>query len=281
MVHLSKLIFVIVDALGYDAATAKAGYLEHMVEAGLAAKYRVRGELPAVSRPMYETLLTGLPVCRHLVTSNDTVRPSKEANLFSLTKENGLINAAAAYMWMWELYGAAKEELPFQLFRDRIHINEQKSSLMNGIFYGADEYPDSHLFADGEYLRRTVHPDFLMIHSMQVDYQGHRFGACSAEYENAIVGVTDCMAQLVPAWLEDGYDVVVTGDHGMDTLHQHCGNTELQRYVPLYIISNRVTAGYHTNEVSMLEIAPLLCRLLCIKPSQEMSTDQNIRGINV
>lgn len=58
---MGKTIFVLLDACGYEIATRYLGYLEHMVDYGLAAKYKVRGELPSMSRPMYETLMTGVP----------------------------------------------------------------------------------------------------------------------------------------------------------------------------------------------------------------------------
>ena len=87
---MHKLIFVLVDALGLDTATKHFGFLEHMAEAGQAAKYRLIGQLPAISRPMYETLLTGVAVFRHGVTSNSTCRRSRFPNLFSMTKQAGM-----------------------------------------------------------------------------------------------------------------------------------------------------------------------------------------------
>lgn len=62
---MAKLILVLMDACRFDAITQTAGYLEHMIDYGKGAKYRIRGELPSMSRPMYETLMTGLPVWRH------------------------------------------------------------------------------------------------------------------------------------------------------------------------------------------------------------------------
>ena len=71
---MGKVIFVMVDALGFDTATKRGGYLEHLTEHNLAAKYKIRGELPSASRPMYETLMTGLPVYKHGVVSNAVSR---------------------------------------------------------------------------------------------------------------------------------------------------------------------------------------------------------------
>jgi hypothetical protein len=53
---LSKVLLVLSDALCYDAAVAGMGYLGHLVEVKLASLYKVIGELPSISRPMYETV---------------------------------------------------------------------------------------------------------------------------------------------------------------------------------------------------------------------------------
>ena len=101
---MSKTIFVLLDACGYEIGTKYLGYLEHMVDYGLAAKYKVRGELPSMSRPMYETLMTGTPSHVHGITCNEIVRRSNQTSIFSLCRQSGLVSGAAAYFWMSELY---------------------------------------------------------------------------------------------------------------------------------------------------------------------------------
>lgn len=53
---MAKVILVLSDALRYDVATANMGYLGHMVEYKKASLYKIVGELPSMSRPMYETI---------------------------------------------------------------------------------------------------------------------------------------------------------------------------------------------------------------------------------
>ena len=62
---MDKTIFVLLDACQYEAASKYLGYLEHMIDYNKGAKYKVLGELPSLSKPMYATLFTGLPVCKH------------------------------------------------------------------------------------------------------------------------------------------------------------------------------------------------------------------------
>lgn len=261
---MGKLIFILVDALGFDVATKHFGFLEHMAETGQAAKYRLYGELPSLSRPMYETLLTGLPVWQHGITANEVCRKSRVENIFSMTRKASLTNACAGYSWLLELYG--DRSLPFDLYRDRYCL-DGSGDIMHGIFYCSDDYPDSHLYSDAEFLRRQYKPDFLMIHPMGVDFAGHRFTALSKEY--AMQAAHSCVqiATQWENWVRDGYQIVVTGDHGMDHLGLHEGNEPIQRETPLYIISDRVKYGDFSGGepvLTSLDVCPLLCALLNI-----------------
>lgn len=272
---------VLVDALGAEAAEQRGGYLEHLVETGKAAKYQVRGELPSASRPMYETLMTGLPVSVHGVVTNRVSRRSRCENLFSLCKKHGKKTAAAAFYWFSELYNGT---VPFILSKHR-YLTE--GDMDGGIFYQDCDYPDTHLYADGEFLRMTVRPDFLVIHPMNVDTTGHRFGCASKEYQERVDQSLQQVAELLSGWREDGYDVIVTGDHGIDEYGIHGGNTERQRCVPLYIVSDRVAGGDHTDrDVTSLDVFPLICRLLDLQMPEGRKedgsiefSDENERGI--
>ena len=269
---MGKTILVLLDACRLDTVTQAAGYLEHLVQQGRGAKYRVWGELPTMSRPMYETVLTGLPVLRHGITDNGVVRRSRCENLFRLCRARGLETAAAAYSWMSELYSKA----PFDPMADRFQP-DGPGDICHGIFYYEDSYPDSHLFLDGEFLRKKYTPDFLLIHSMNIDLEGHRHGSQSREYLDAALGAGEALGRLLPGWLEDGYRVVVTADHGMNSLGQHGGDSPELRTLPLYIFAPEVQPGDHTQQaVSQLNVAPLICRLLEIPPAAEMVQELEI-----
>ena len=79
---MKKTIFVLLDACQYEAGTRNLGYLEHLIDYKKGAKYKVKGELPSLSRPMYATLLTGTPVFSHGITTNDTLRTLDCDNVF-------------------------------------------------------------------------------------------------------------------------------------------------------------------------------------------------------
>ena len=152
----NRVVLIVIDALRFDTACTHMGYMQHLVERGVAARYEVRSEVPSLSRPLYETILTGTPPIIHGVTSNRTVRLSNQTSLFHLAQSSGKTTAAAAYYWVSELYNRA----PFQHFEDRIQL-DMDLPIENGLFYFEDHYPDSHLFADAAWLMDQKGPDFL------------------------------------------------------------------------------------------------------------------------
>lgn len=271
---MTKLIVLLLDGCGYDLATRTMGYLEHLVESGLAAKYKILGELPSSSRPMYETILTGLPAHQHGVVNNSVVRKSEKHSVFDLCSENGLVTAASAYYWISELYVNA----PFDFNKDRIQLRST-SSIHHGIYYYEDHYPDSHVLSDGEFLRDQYAPDFLFLHTMNIDDAGHKKKKQPANYEKAALRVNELLSDYIPIWLSNKYQILITADHGMGEEGYHGGNSEIQRMVPLYLVTPHAKAGYHTEEpFSQLYIAPLICNLLRIKKTPEM---KNIKDIGV
>ena len=255
---MGKVVFIMVDALGYQAGVEGMGYMMHLVESGQAALYKVKGELPSLSRPIYETLHTGLPVSVHGILSNATIRLSNQPNLFQLARQAGKTTAAAAYWWVSELYNRA----PFDVIMDR-EVDDENLIIQHGRFYIYDDYPDRELFYDAGLLVRRFHPDFLLIHPMGMDYAGHTKGANTPEYRNQAIFIDAWLTPLYDEWLKLGYTLLVTGDHGMNADRAHGGDTEAMRMVPLFIAGQGIQTRGDTGEtISQLSIAPTICRML-------------------
>lgn len=264
----AKLIVVVLDGLRYDAARKYLGYMEHLVEQGEVSCYRVESQLPSLSRPLYEVLLTGTPVAQNGITANHIVRLSREESVFHLATKAGLRTAAAAYHWVSELYNRA----PFNLVEDR-HQHDESQPVQHGMFYFEDHYPDSHLFLDAEHLRTAYDPNFLYIHSMNIDDMGHKHGGESKEYAGAVRMADGLLASLVPLWRSQGYQVIVTSDHGMNGEGQHGGTEPEERQVPLYVFGELPLPSSSLERepgISQLYFAPLMCHYLGIKPSGAM-----------
>ncbi len=261
-----KVVLVLSDALRYDVAVAQMGFLGHLVEVKLASLYKVITELPTMSRPMYETVHTGLPVTEHGVVSNLVVRRSNKPNIFQLAREAGKTTAAAAYSWFSELYN----RVPYDLIDDH-EVDDESLLIQHGRFYTQDFYPDVELFITAGMLVRKFAPDYLLVHPMGMDDIGHLYGADSNEYHRNAILQDVALANLIPEWMERGYNVLVTGDHGMGANKRHGGTTPDVREVPLFLIRPGVPGEGNTETVvSQLQIAPTVCKLLGISIPETM-----------
>ncbi len=261
-----KVVLVLSDGLRYDTAVDGMGFLGHLVEVKLASLYKVIAELPTMSRPMYETVHTGLPVTEHGVVSNQMVRRSNKPNIFQSAVEAGKTTAAAAYYWFSDFYNRA----PYDPLDDR-EVDDESLLIQHGRFYTQDEYPDIELFATAGMLVRKFAPDYLLVHPMGMDYVGHTYGAASSEYRNHAIRQDVMLANLIPEWMERGYAILVTGDHGMNADKMHGGDTPDVRKVPLYLIRPGVPGEGDTGEViSQLQIATMVCRLLGVPIPETM-----------
>ncbi len=255
---MSKVILVLSDALRYDTAKANMGFLGHLVETKQAGLFKIIGELPSMSRPMYETIHTGIPSSAHGIVTNSIVRLSNKPNIFQSVKGAGKVTAAAAYYWYSELYNCA----PYNSIDDK-EVDDERLNIQHGRFYTQDEYPDIELFNSAAHLVRKFFPDYLLLHPMGMDYHGEAFGSDSSQYRNHAIQQDAWLAPLIIEWKERGYTIFVTGDHGINADGGHGGTTPEQREVPFYWIQPNVKGRGDTGEaISHLQIAPTILKLL-------------------
>lgn len=252
----SKVIVVLVDGLAWQTGHDGMGFLQGLCEAGQASLYRLDCELPALSRPLYECILTGVRPIDSGVVHNDVSRLSHHASIFHLASQAGCITAAAAYHWISELYNRT----PYDPVRDRV-TEDASLAIQHGMFYHADTYPDDHLVLDGEVLRRRVDPDFLLIHPMNTDDAGHRYGLDSTQYRNSARRIDNVLSMHLPLWIAEGYQIIVTSDHGMNRDHTHRGVLPEERQVPLFTIGTRFSHDT-TAQVRQVELCGVIADLL-------------------
>ena len=230
----AKMIFVLVDGLSEAVAKEKMGFMKLYTEEGIARHTVLQCELPSLSRPLYHTLMTGLKPSEHAVLTNINRSKPRSKTLFDHVAAAGGQSAAAAYHWFSELYLHGFDNS----FKHRFRLNGD-APIHHGIFYYEDHYPDTHLFMDADFLIEQFQPNFIVVHSMNVDDAGHRLDAVG--YGHAVRKIDGILAHFVPAWLKKGYQVVVTSDHGMGTDGAHGGDCNLEREVPFWFIGPQST----------------------------------------
>lgn len=265
----NKVILVILDGLNYQVGRDCMGYLNSLIEHNRATLFQLQSELPSMSRPLYECILTGVCPVESGIVNNQIVRLSKHESIFSLAHQQNKVTAAAAYHWISELYNQA----PYNAVRDRFTHNPSMN-IQHGCFYHWDHYPDEALFLDAEYLRLTYQPDFLLIHPMNIDDIGHKFGLDSRQYRNCARSADIHLSNYIEAWLSAGYQIMVTSDHGMNNDLSHGGNLPEEREVPLFLIGDaflhqRNSSDAHAADIiKQTEICGSVCHLLGLDHSK-------------
>lgn len=251
-----NVILVILDGLNYQVAQHALGHLQAYCKAGRAALYKLECELPALSRPLYECILTGVPPIDSGIVHNEVVRLSTQRSLFHYAREADLTTAAAAYHWISELYNRT----PFNAARDR-HTSDASLPIQYGHFYYADHYPDSHLLADADSLRQRHSPNFLLVHPMNIDDAGHKHGLDSPQYRNSARRADLLLAEYIATWLEAGYQILVTADHGMNLDRSHNGLLAEEREVPLFVLGDAFSLDPQARP-QQTELCGTICELL-------------------
>ncbi len=264
----NKVILVVLDGLAYQTAQQCMGFLQGLTEQGKATLYKVQSELPSMSRPLYETILTGVAPTHSGIVHNQIIRNSNQCSIFSLARQAGLSTAAAAYHWVSELYN----HCPYDAVRDRFS-NDPSQLIQYGIFYHQDSYPDSHLYLDAEWLRQQYDPDFLLVHPMNIDDAGHRAGLDSEHYRNTVRHSDTHLSEYILKWMNAGYQIMVTADHGMNTDKTHGGTLAEEREVPLYVIGECFS---HDPKAipRQLELCGTVCALLGLSDHHKPITNQ-------
>jgi predicted AlkP superfamily pyrophosphatase or phosphodiesterase len=256
---MNKIIMVLIDGLNASVGKPYMGYLQHLVEHKVARYTEVQSELPSNSRPLYETLMTGLQPLNHGILHNDIVRQSLYPNLFSKVREAGGVTAAAAYYFFSEIYN----HVPFNPVADRIQLDSRKA-IQYGIFYKDEAYPDRDLMADASWLISSFLPDFMLIHPMQTDTAGHKSGADSDEYIMTVRRMDEHLSLHLPDWMKKGYSVLITADHGMGEANDHGGDLEKERQVPLWAAGPAFSGVDLNTEMPQTEITGLLEQALSL-----------------
>jgi len=224
---MRRVAFILVDGLRDDTARRCMGYLRALQEAHRARWATLRCELPSLSRPLYATVIAGRRPVDHGVLSNDHVGVRLHDTVFDDVHAGGGTSAVAGYDWFYELLAGER----FAPARHRTAACASRG-VVAGSWYFEDDYPDSHLLADAQDLRQRHAPDLLFVHTMGLDNAGHVHGGASSAYDLAARKLDMALALLLPQWLADGYDVVLTSDHGMSADRMHGGDTPEERAVP-------------------------------------------------
>ena len=234
----AKLLLIIVDGVPYANFRRYFGALEGWVEQGQARVWRMRSTLPSMSGPCYATIHTGVPPQVHGVTSNGQIRRVDLPDVFGQVRRGGGITGAVTHSWWSEFFNRA----PFDPVRDIEYDEPDSPTINHGRFHTMTGYDhinqmtpsDVDLFATLTRLCLRHGLTYGLLHTCTLDSLGHRFGHDCAQMDHGCALLDAMLAAFLPKWLDMGYEVIVTADHGQSPRGHHGGTEDVQRDVALY-----------------------------------------------
>lgn len=269
----NKLLLIILDGVPYRNFRRLFGNLEGWVDSGDARVWKHRAVLPSISASCYASIHTGVAPAEHGCTGNGNVFRLNHKDVFAQTRAAGGVTGAVAHSFWSEFFNRH----PFDYVRD-IEYDEPGSDTINhGRFHTMTGYgqtnqmtpSDVDLFATLTNLCLKRGLNYGMLHTCTLDCMGHRFFHECQEMDHACHVMDEMLAPFIPQWLNAGYEVIVTADHGQDARGHHGGRAPLQQETALYYFGP-ADGPAEDVVIDQLQLAPTILHRLGAPVAQTM-----------
>jgi predicted AlkP superfamily pyrophosphatase or phosphodiesterase len=275
----TKLLLIVLDGLPWRNWRRYMGNLEGWVQSGDAAVWKMRSVLPSTSASCYASIHTGVPPQQHGILSNEILFRVAQPDIFSeVTKAGGKTGAVTHSFWSIFFNRA-----PFDPVRD-LEYDEPGSPIAHGRFHSMTGYnlinqmtpSDADLFATLTMLTVRHGIDYGILHTCTLDSIGHRFGHDCEEMDKALFTIDAMLAAFLPRWLSDGYEVIVTADHGQTDRGHHGGHDDEMQDFALYYFGG--AKGPKSDALlDQLQLAPTILTRLGVPVPQTMKAKPFLR----
>ena len=261
----AKLLLIVLDGVPYRNFRRLFGNLEGWVDSGDARIWKHCSVLPSTSASCYASIHTGVTPAVHGCTGNDNVFRLSQPDVFSQVRKAGGITGAVTHSFWSEFFNRA----PFDPLRDIEYDEPDSKTINHGRFHTMTGYglinqmtpSDADLFATLTMLCARFNLDYGILHTSTLDSMGHRFHHDCREMDNACFKLDEMLAPFIRRWLDAGYELIVTADHGQDARGHHGGRDPLQQETALYYFGPAEGPSDDT-VINQLQLAPtILSRL--------------------
>ena len=260
----TKLLLIVLDGLPWRNWRKFMGNLEGWVQSGDARVWKMRSVLPSTSACCYASIHTGVPPQVHGILSNDVRFRVAQPDLFSEIAKAGGRTGAVAHTYWSEFFN----RYPLDPVRD-LEYDEAGGPIHHGRFHSMTGYnlinqmtpSDADLFATLTMLTVRHGIDYCILHTCTLDSMGHRFGHDCDEMDKALFTIDAQLAAFLPRWLKDGYEVIVTADHGQTDRGHHGGHDDEMQDFALYYFGPADGPGPDAL-LDQLQLAPTVLRRL-------------------
>lgn len=269
----SKLLLIVLDGLPWRNWRKFMGNLEGWVQSGEARVWKMRSVLPSTSACCYASIHTGVPPQVHGILSNDVRFRVSQPDIFSEVKKAGGRTGAVTHSYWSEFFNRA----PFDFIRD-IEYDEPDGPITHGRFHTMTGYnhnnqmtpSDVDLFATLTMLCMRHGIDYGILHTCTLDSMGHRYGHDCGEMDQALFAMDAMLAAFLPKWLEAGYEVMVTADHGQTDRGHHGGHDDEMQDFALYYFG-KGEGPKDDVRLDQLQLAPTVLQRLGVPAPKTMT----------
>lgn len=275
-----KLLLIVIDGVPYRNFRRLFGNLEAWVESGDARVWKHQSVLPSISAPCYASIHSGVSPTVHGSTGNHDVKRITQPDIFSQLRTNGAVTGAVAHSFWSEFFNRS----PFDPVRDLEYDEPESMTINHGRFHTMTGYglinqmtpSDADLFATLTMLCKRFDLDYGLYHSCTLDSMGHRFFHDCQEMDHACGTMDEMLAPYIRQWLQMGYELIVTADHGQDARGHHGGRDPMQQETALYYFGP--AEGPPADEtIDQLQLAPTILKRLGAPIAETMKAPSFLR----
>ena len=213
------------------------GNLEGWVQSGDARVWKMRSVLPSTSACCYASIHTGVPPQTHGILSNEIRFRVYQPDIFSKCRRPAARRARSPIPT-----GRSSSTATRSIWSRDMEYDEPGSPITHGRFHTMTGYnlinqmtpSDADLFATLTMLTERHGIDYGILHTCTLDSMGHRFGHDCGEMDHALFAMDAMLAAFLPRWLANGYEVMVTADHGQTDRGHHGGHDDEMQDFALY-----------------------------------------------
>ncbi len=260
-----KLLLIILDGVPWRNWRRLFGNLEGWVDSGHAQRWKMRSVLPSTSASCYASIHTGVTPQEHGCTGNGNVFRIRQPDIFSEVRKAGGVTGAVTHSFWSEFFNRH----PFDYVRDIEYDEPDSASINHGRFHSMTGYghanqmtpSDVDLFATLTMLATRKGLNYGILHTCTLDSMGHRFGHDCGEMDHACFVADEMLAPFITRWRNDGYEVIVTADHGQTDRGHHGGREDLQQDFALYYFGDAEGPDFD-ERLDQLQLAPTILNRL-------------------
>ncbi len=248
----NKVILISIDGMRPDGLKTCGNPYVKELERICAYTYYARSMTPSVTFPCHFSMTHSVTPQRHGILTNiyvPQVRPVM--GIFEKIRNAGGVSAMF-YGWEHLRDIASPGTLKFSTYINA-YMKESCDTVLT----------DEAMRVIGE-----NKPDFAFLYMVETDEKGgHDNGWMSEEYLRRISIAIDNVKRVVDKFGEE-YSIVIMSDHGG---HDRSHGSELPEdmTIPLFFCGKEFNAGEITRQLSLLDIAPTIAKIMGIDPEME------------